>query len=183
MRGLHTSKQHLLCRGPHETNMCITLPDTPVVAVWCRCPTESDFDGGDCCECTCVGTVDFTCGGNGGFDCIDPGAPCQGNLVEAGTKTTIGASTNTYDTRAGEALGGVGCGEDGCEAQLTRDESVAVESRWACAQKLDPDAGPCEIVFAFEEPQDILEVQVAFFKGDERSRTLQVRGMCSGNTV
>lgn len=80
-----------------------------------------------------------------------------------------------YDTRTGEAFGDVGCGEDGCQPELTRDGSVDLESRWACAQNLDPDGGLCEIAFMFEEPQDIMEIQVAFFKGDERSRTLQVR--------
>lgn len=38
----------------------------------------SGYDGGDCCECTCVSTVDFTCGSedHGGFACVDPSAPC-----------------------------------------------------------------------------------------------------------
>ena len=40
--------------------------------------TRSGFDGGDCCECTCVDTMDFTCGDEsfGTFDCVDPSAPC-----------------------------------------------------------------------------------------------------------
>lgn len=40
--------------------------------------TVSGFDGGDCCECTCVSTPSFTCGdgSHGDFDCIDPDAPC-----------------------------------------------------------------------------------------------------------
>lgn len=43
-----------------------------------RAAPASDYDGGDCCACTCVSTSDFTCGdaSNGGFDCIDPRAPC-----------------------------------------------------------------------------------------------------------
>lgn len=38
----------------------------------------SDYDGGDCCECTCVSTDVFTCGdeNHGGFACVDPSAPC-----------------------------------------------------------------------------------------------------------
>lgn len=36
----------------------------------------SGYDGGDCCECTCVSTDDYTCGDNGGFSCLDPSAPC-----------------------------------------------------------------------------------------------------------
>ncbi|CAN0432107.1 unnamed protein product, partial [Scytosiphon promiscuus] len=36
------------------------------------------YDGGDCCECTCVSTEEFTCGDEefGGFACLDPSAPC-----------------------------------------------------------------------------------------------------------
>ena len=37
---------------------------------------SSGYDGGDCCECTCVSTDDFTCGQNGGFACVDPSAAC-----------------------------------------------------------------------------------------------------------
>lgn len=36
----------------------------------------SEYDGGDCCECTCVTTGDFTCGQQMGFACLDPSAPC-----------------------------------------------------------------------------------------------------------
>ncbi|CAN0542762.1 unnamed protein product, partial [Scytosiphon promiscuus] len=37
-------------------------------------PFIAGFDGGDCCECTCVSTNSFTCGDdfNGGFECLDP---------------------------------------------------------------------------------------------------------------
>ena len=37
-------------------------------------PTASGYDGGDCCECSCVSTEDYICGddANGGFDCLDP---------------------------------------------------------------------------------------------------------------
>ena len=36
------------------------------------------YDGGDCCQCTCVSTDLFTCGNedDGGFACIDPSAEC-----------------------------------------------------------------------------------------------------------
>ncbi|CAM9523721.1 unnamed protein product [Scytosiphon promiscuus] len=41
---------------------------------------ECDYDGGDCCECTCVGDGlgydDFHCSQYSGFACIDPSAPC-----------------------------------------------------------------------------------------------------------
>ncbi|CAN0021304.1 unnamed protein product, partial [Scytosiphon promiscuus] len=41
---------------------------------------ECNYDGGDCCECTCMSDVqrddDWTCGRYSGFACIDPSAPC-----------------------------------------------------------------------------------------------------------
>lgn len=37
---------------------------------------ECGFDGGDCCECTCVDSLDHVCGSHG-YDCRDPGAACE----------------------------------------------------------------------------------------------------------
>ena len=39
---------------------------------------QPGYDGGDCCECTCVSTDEYTCGddNHGGFACVDPGASC-----------------------------------------------------------------------------------------------------------
>lgn len=53
-------------------------PPTGVVNEWLLSPNVSGYDGGDCCQCTCVSTTSFTCGDNfhGGFQCIDPSAPC-----------------------------------------------------------------------------------------------------------
>ena len=35
-----------------------------------------DYDGGDCCSCTCVDTPNQKCGQYDGFACIDPAAQC-----------------------------------------------------------------------------------------------------------
>lgn len=84
-------------------------------------------------------------------------------------------SANAYDTRPGQDKDMRGCGEHGCEPELSRDGITAdAESRWSCAQEIVPDGGLCEIEFVFEDPQDIIEVQVAFWKADERDRTLEV---------
>ena len=37
---------------------------------------ECNYDGGDCCSCTCEDTPSRTCGQYGGFACIDPSAEC-----------------------------------------------------------------------------------------------------------
>ena len=132
------------------------------------------YDGGDCCECTCVSTGPLSCGLNG-FDCVDPSASCSDGYVEAGTKTTVGVSANGYDMRPGLAGGDVGCQIDGCAPALTRDGiSDDSESRWSCSQSIVPDGTRCSIEFTFEDPQDIVDVDVAFWMGDEAPRTVVV---------
>lgn len=135
------------------------------------------YDGGDCCECTCVSTAGYICGDTNGFDCVDPASPCVNGFVEAGSKTTVRVSANAYDMRPGKKSGHHGCNEDGCVPELTRDgiTLVEAESRWSCKSKLVPHGKPCAIEFKFADPQDLKRVEVAFFKGDQRSRTVKVR--------
>lgn len=138
------------------------------------------YDGGDCCECTCDSTLPFSCGDDAEFDCVDPSASCFNFYVEAGTKTTVGVSTNGYDTRPGQASGDSGCLVDGCAPELARDGiSADVESRWSCSQSIIPSGRLCRIDFSFEEPQDIVFVEVDFWKLEERTRTLEVSASLS----
>lgn len=99
-------------------------------------------------------------------------------IVEVGTKTGVTVEATAYDVRAGRSSDDVGCGlegEGGCEPTLARDGEVdEIESRWSCATKIVDDGGPCEIEFFFDEPQDIVDIEVAFWKGDLRTRTLEV---------
>lgn len=85
-----------------------------------------------------------------------------------------------HDTRAGRSSEDVGCGvegEGGCEPVLAHDgDSSEIESRWSCATKIVEGGAPCEIEFLFDEPQDIVDIEVAFWKGDQRTRTLEVSG-------
>lgn len=86
-------------------------------------------------------------------------------------------TATAFDERPGEAGGEVGCGEDGCLPELAHDgvsDLSDVGSRWSCAEDIVPDGGQCEIEFAFGSPQDIMDVRVAFWKGDERTRSLKV---------
>lgn len=115
------------------------------------------------------------CGENSEFKCVDPSAVCFNGNVEAGTKTNVFVSTNAYDTRPGQASGQSGCLVNGCAPELTRDGiSDDVESRWSCNPSIVSDGGLCEIEFVFEAPQDLMSVQVAFWRGEERTRTLEV---------
>lgn len=98
-------------------------------------------------------------------------------FIEAGTKTTVTVSASAYDERPGESGDDVGCGEDGCLPDLAHDGigEEDVESRWSCAKDIVSDGGQCEIEFTFGSPQHIMDVEVAFWKGEERARTLKVR--------
>ncbi|CAM9911793.1 unnamed protein product, partial [Ectocarpus sp. 4 AP-2014] len=104
--------------------------------------------------------------------------PTVEGAVEVGTKTEVGVSSTAHDVRPGRSSRDVGCGEVGglgCTATNTRDGIFSeVESRWSCSTKLVDDEGPCQIEFTFAEPQTIMDIQVAFWKGNERTRTLEV---------
>ncbi|CAN0387633.1 unnamed protein product, partial [Pylaiella littoralis] len=104
--------------------------------------------------------------------------PTLEGAVEVGTKTEVGVSATAYDALPGAHGGMSGCGEvggDGCVPANTRDGiSSEVESRWSCAMELVEDEGPCVIEYTFSEPQDIMDIQVAFWKGEERTRTIDV---------
>lgn len=95
--------------------------------------------------------------------------------VEAGTVTKVDVVATAYDTRLGTESGDVGCGEDGCMPALAYDgDGDDVESRWSCSVDIVPDGGACEIEFTFGAPQNIKDIQVVFWNGDERERTLKV---------
>lgn len=49
----------------------------------------SGYDGGDCCECTCISTTDNGCGVATGFACFDPSASSS-CVIEAGEGNTAG---------------------------------------------------------------------------------------------
>lgn len=105
--------------------------------------------------------------------------PAVDGAVEVGTKTEVAVSATAHDVRPGRATLERGCGAiggDGCTAELSRDGiSSDVESRWSCATKIVPGGGACQIEYTFAEPQDVVDIQVAFWKGNERARTLEVR--------
>ncbi|CAB1098072.1 unnamed protein product [Ectocarpus sp. CCAP 1310/34] len=97
-------------------------------------------------------------------------------LVNAATITAIAASATGFDERPGQASGDHGCGKYGCLPVLATDGITDdVESRWSCAEDIVPDGGQCEIEFTFSHPQNLKQLQVDFWKGEERTRTLKVK--------
>lgn len=141
--------------------------------------TPPGYDNGDCCECDCVSTAFYTCGDRG-FQCIDPSSTCVGKYVDAGALTPVYVGTNAYDRRPGSDSNDIGCGQNGCSPFLARDGITAdTESRWSCSADIvrDVDGGKCYISFSFGEPQDLADIEVAFWKVEERSRSLEVSGI------
>lgn len=92
-------------------------------------------------------------------------------LQDARKTTTVYQWSNVYDTRASSDGG---CDPYGCTPALTRDQNWDATSRWSCSEKLDNSQ--CKITYQFEEPQDIVRLNIKFYKGNERVRTLKVRG-------
>lgn len=64
-----------------------------------------------------------------------------------------------------------GCPPNGCVATNTRDGDLS--TRWSCKKYL-LDGTDCAITYMFEEPQDIVLMLIAFYKGDERTRALNI---------
>ncbi|CAN0457025.1 unnamed protein product, partial [Scytosiphon promiscuus] len=83
----------------------------------------------------------------------------------------VSVSANAYDTRSSN---NDGCGNTGCLPELARDSSTMPESRWSCSKNLG--SGNCYMEFEFDTPQDVISMNIAFHKGDERTRKIKVLG-------
>lgn len=90
-------------------------------------PIGSEYDGGDCCVCTCVDTPEFTCGDEaiGGFACLDPSAPC----VDDDDITTFPEDTTTSPGYTSTFQCDTGFLSDGdCDSSNNRKECGASPS-------------------------------------------------------
>lgn len=114
---------------------------------------ECGYDGGDCCDCTCVSTAQTTCGEEGiGFDCRDPDASC----VDKGTiESSFCVERFMGDGDCDFVNNDEECGYDGgdcCECTCVDSEEHTcgdlVEGGFAC---IDPNA-PCADVHEFFFP-------------------------------
>eukprot|EP00903_Cladosiphon_okamuranus_P008223 g7916.t1 len=160
---------------------------------YCNSDNNNDlcaYDGGDCVDDDLITDYafsmsyefmpelvpdfmsDFTPWGQGGS------LPTVYDAVEVGTKTEVGVTATTFDIRPGMSSGMVGSGDeggDGCARGLTRDGiSSVAESRWSCAPKLVVGEEPCQTEYTFAKPQDIRDIHVASFKGNDRIHTMEV---------
>lgn len=86
-------------------------------------------------------------------------------------RTTVTQNANAYDPK--DSSDG-GCDPAGCTADLSRDRNLGDISRWSCSEQLS--GSPCKITYEFDEPQDIVRLNIKFYKGDQRVRTLNLTG-------
>lgn len=63
---------------------------------------------------------------------------------------------------------------DACIPENTLDQSTNAYSRWSCKGDLVEDGGGCWIRYHFEDPTDLVEMRIAFYRGTEGIRTLNV---------
>lgn len=92
-------------------------------------------------------------------------------LVDARQRTYVDVESAGHDRRTS----GNGCSPYGCVPENTRDKSRANNSRWSCKGDLVEYPGDgCWIHYYFDEPQDIVEMRIAFYKGTKETRTLNV---------
>lgn len=92
------------------------------------------------------------------------------DLVDAAERTTVTVEASGFDERTS----GSGCSPDGCKPENTRDGSLDANSRWSCRSNLVDGNGACCIEYNFDEPQDIVSVNIAFHRGTDRTRLLNV---------
>ena len=71
--------------------------------------------------------------------------------------TGVTASANGWDTR----VSGSGCAPNGCLPSNVLDKSIEPASRWSCT-------AVCELTLEFDAPQDLVQMDMALYKGDER---------------
>ncbi|CAM9557128.1 unnamed protein product [Hapterophycus canaliculatus] len=97
-------------------------------------------------------------------------AAADATTVEAGTITTVTVDAPVYDTRSSAPYG---CPPAGCVGANTRDGMVSGELRWSCANSLDSSAA-CTITYTLEDAQELQALQIALYKGDTRTRTMDI---------
>lgn len=98
-------------------------------------------------------------------------------LVEAGEVVDVTVSANAYDTRNDTDKG---CPPAGCKPENTRDgDSTDFYSRWSCSREEvvaqgGADGEECKITYEFSEAVFVDSMDVALWKGDQRTRSISV---------
>ncbi|CAN0178900.1 unnamed protein product, partial [Ectocarpus sp. 4 AP-2014] len=142
---------------------------------------ECDYDGGDCCECTCgdeSGDLDdFSCTD---FACVDPNAPCVDDI----TDDTFEDCLNFGDGFCNDYNNNEQCGYDGgdcCECTCVVSTSWSTESgctEFACIDPMAPCADDDDIT------ADAVESCIIEYLGDgicDASNNFEICGYDGGD--
>ncbi|CAN0441059.1 unnamed protein product, partial [Ectocarpus sp. 12 AP-2014] len=93
-------------------------------------------------------------------------------IVEASTLATVTAVADLYDPSLSAENG---CDPSGCVAELTRDgDATSLESRWSCQPALGDAGSECRITYGLGIQYQLSALNIAMYKGDERTRTLDI---------
>lgn len=93
-------------------------------------------------------------------------------IVDAREVTTVTVDAPLYDPNLASANG---CDPAGCVGDLTRDGDLTdLRSRWSCRPALGPTGSTCSITYTLGESLAIEALKIAMYKGNLRSRTLDV---------
>ncbi|CAN0405209.1 unnamed protein product, partial [Ascophyllum nodosum] len=95
----------------------------------------------------------------------------EAGTVEAGTLITVTIDAPLYDTNTADDNG---CDPTGCVGEFTRDGDVTPNSRWSCKPSLGPDGSTCSIKYSLADVVSIEALNIALYKGDERTRTIEI---------
>lgn len=100
--------------------------------------------------------------------------PPPGDLVDASAKTDVTVSANAFHESE--------CNDTGCSADLTRDQVDVSDgtSRWSCKFTMLDDN--CKLRFSFSDPVDIVRLDIAFYKGDIRTRSFFIKTFAADGT-
>lgn len=103
---------------------------------------------------------------SGAFASHDVLAPA---LVDARHRTTVDVTASAYEER----MSPYSCCSGGCRPEYSRDQLSS--TYWLCnLDLLEDEAEGCWIEFSFEDPQDIVEMRIAFYGDAQIKPTLYV---------
>ncbi|MEP0661221.1 MAG: hypothetical protein ABJC87_18445 [Roseobacter sp.] len=100
---------------------------------------------------------------------------CRGLLSFVHLSAALEAATGVTATANGWDLRryGFGCFPDGCVPANVLNASIDDDSRWSCLPSRQ-EVEVCELIFDFDEPQNIFEIRMAMWKGNRRDRTIDI---------
>eukprot|EP00752_Nemacystus_decipiens_P013409 g11873.t1 len=99
------------------------------------------------------------------------GDPRTSAFVDASQQTTVTVDAPLFDTNDSTANG---CDPAGCQGAMTRDGDLAQVSRWSCKPALGPAGSECSITYKISDPLRVYGLNIAMYKGDTRTRTIDI---------